>query len=80
MKGCNRCKMAAEKMDRMGFEYTETKFDDPPHDWRRNGICDAMAWAALQGGNHTPVPVIAIDGEHFNYSGGMKRLKAMRNN
>lgn len=78
--GCKRCEAAKEKMKLLGVEYDQVNIDKPPDDWRKNGIVDAMAWACRQGGNHIPVPIICIDGQHYGYSDGMKALKKMRLN
>jgi len=75
--GCARCEAAKDKLRRMGFDFDGrdlAKYTTHHDGWRDDGSVEAMAeYSRL---NH-PVPLILIDGRGYDYSGAMKKLKAM---
>jgi glutaredoxin len=75
--GCDRCDKAKQHIDSMGFryDYHSIEYHTNPHKgWKDDGSVEVLAHAQID----SSLPVINIRGEFFNYSSGLKVLKAMR--
>ncbi len=76
-EGCKMCGKAKEKLDLMGLEYRNHElnpFIDLHDGWREDGSVEILAaYASID----NRLPVIRIDEDFHDYSGAMKRLKAL---
>lgn len=75
-KGCKLCERCKEKLAVMKIKYTERDLEDsirPHKGWRKS---DAVAVRAAFAMVNDRVPLVMIDGDAYNYSGAMKRLKS----
>ena len=75
--GCGKCESAKAKLLRMKLEYTEHNLGyhiEHHEGWREDGSVEAMAAHTLL----DTLPIFKINGEHYDYSGGMKKIKQLR--
>jgi len=74
-QNCGLCKSAKEKLLRLGlsFEVKDIEYMTELHDgWRTDGSIEILAAHSLI---NKKIPMIEIDGEYYDYSGAMRRLK-----
>ena len=75
--GCGKCKAAKQKLDKMGFEYSEHDLQyhvDYHEGWRDDGSVPVRAAHS----DMDTMPLIQVDEDFHDYPGAMRKLKTLR--
>ena len=78
MEGCGFCSKAKQKLDILGFPYTDVDINERIKfrpGWREDGSVELLAAFAMAD-NHPPV--IRVGGEYHGYSKAMQVLKRIK--